>query len=237
MPDGPGKTVVETACLGCHEPVRISNAGYNRQDWQNVVHMMLNVGAPVPPDQVGVLTEYLVKNFPEKPEPAPSIIAGNAEVAIKEWVVPTAGARPHDPLAYADGSIWFTGNFAGYIGKLDPKTGKFTEYSLPDPKARDPHTPKSNPCGMVITSQDIPWFCEFGSNRLASIDPETMAIHEHVLPNAASRPRRTPSRPMTSSGTPTMHAAISAGSIRRRARCRSFLLRAGQTRCRTAACT
>ena len=71
LPDGPGKAVVETACLGCHEPVRITNAGYNRQDWQNIVHMMLNVGAPVPPEQVGALTEYLVKNFPERPKPAP----------------------------------------------------------------------------------------------------------------------------------------------------------------------
>ena len=43
---------------------------------------------------------------------------------------------------------------------------------------------------MVISSRDIPWFCEFGSNKLASIDPETMEIHEHVLPNDGSRPRR-----------------------------------------------
>ena len=52
LPEGPGKAVIEQSCLGCHEPTRIVNSGYNRQDWQNVVHMMLNVGAPVPPDQV-----------------------------------------------------------------------------------------------------------------------------------------------------------------------------------------
>jgi hypothetical protein len=63
LPEGPGKAVIEHSCLGCHEPVRIISAGYNREDWQNVVHMMLNVGAPVPPDQVAVLTDYLVKNF------------------------------------------------------------------------------------------------------------------------------------------------------------------------------
>ena len=28
-----------------------------------------------------------------------------------------------------------------YIGKLDPSTGAVTEYPLPDPKARGPHTP------------------------------------------------------------------------------------------------
>ena len=31
---------------------------------------------------------------------------------------------------------------------------------------------------------------EFGVNKIASIDPDTMAIHEYVLPNEDSRPRR-----------------------------------------------
>ena len=43
---------------------------------------------------------------------------------------------------------------------------------------------------MVITSRGIPFFCEFGTNKLASIDPDTMSIQEYPLPNAASRPRR-----------------------------------------------
>jgi hypothetical protein len=29
---------------------------------------------------------------------------GKASVTIKEWLVPTLGSRPHDPLAAADGS-------------------------------------------------------------------------------------------------------------------------------------
>jgi virginiamycin B lyase len=36
----------------------------------------------------------------------------------------------------------------------------------------------------------VPFFAEFGTNRIAEIDPDSMVIHEHVLPNAASRPRR-----------------------------------------------
>jgi streptogramin lyase len=84
---------------------------------------MLNVGAPVPPDQVAVLTEYLVKNFLEKPKPAPSLISGDARVEIREWLVPMPGARPHDPLAYPDGSIWYTDHMANVLGRLDPRTG------------------------------------------------------------------------------------------------------------------
>ena len=37
--------------------------------------------------------------------------AALAQVAVSfmEWTVPTKGSHPHDPLAAADGSIWYTG--------------------------------------------------------------------------------------------------------------------------------
>jgi virginiamycin B lyase len=43
---------------------------------------------------------------------------------------------------------------------------------------------------MVISSKGIPYFAEFGSNKIASIDPKTLAIHEYALPHEDSRPRR-----------------------------------------------
>src|SRR5438046_1160569 len=43
--------------------------------------------------------------------------------------------------------------------------------------------------GIGISAQGVPVFCEFGSNKLASIEPETMEIREHALPKGA-RPRR-----------------------------------------------
>jgi len=42
----------------------------------------------------------------------------------------------------------------------------------------------------VMTAAGVPVFAEFGANKLASIDSETMAIHEYALPNAGARPRR-----------------------------------------------
>jgi virginiamycin B lyase len=42
----------------------------------------------------------------------------------------------------------------------------------------------------VISSKGVPFFVEFGTNKIASIDPETMAIKEYVLPNEGTRPRR-----------------------------------------------
>jgi streptogramin lyase len=49
----------------------------------------------------------------------------NVRVSFEEWTVPTARSFPHDPLAAADGSIWYTGQMASTLGRLDPKTGAF----------------------------------------------------------------------------------------------------------------
>jgi virginiamycin B lyase len=41
-----------------------------------------------------------------------------------------------------------------------------------------------------VNSKGIPFYVEFGSNKIASINPDTLEIREYVLPNAESRPRR-----------------------------------------------
>jgi virginiamycin B lyase len=184
FPEGPGKSVVEQTCLGCHEPGRILNTGYNRADWQNIVHMMMNVGAPVPPEQVAVLTDYLANNFPERPKPAPSLIAGRVRVEIKEWVVPTPGSRPHDPLAYPDGSIWYTGHMANVLGRLDPHTGKITEYH--------PDTPGSGPHGLAADKDGNIWFTGNFAGYIGKFDPRTERFTSYQLPDPNARDPHTP---------------------------------------------
>ena len=58
------------------------------------------------------------------------LIPGPVEASIKEWPVPTPGSRPHDPMAAKDGSIWYTGQLANVLGRVDPKTGKIREYKM-----------------------------------------------------------------------------------------------------------
>src|SRR5258708_10595141 len=103
LPDGAGKEIVQTGCLNCHELNRITGTGHSAEDWQTIIHMMMNVGAKLPEDQLGTVAAYLAKNFPEKPNPQTEMIPGPARVSFKEWMVPTPGSRPHDPLAHPDG--------------------------------------------------------------------------------------------------------------------------------------
>jgi len=51
-------------------------------------------------------------------------------------------------------------------------------------------TSASRPYGIIIDSQDRPWFTEFGANKLGTVDPKTFVLTEIELPRADARPRR-----------------------------------------------
>jgi len=53
-----------------------------------------------------------------------------------------------------------------------------------------PPTPKARPYGMALNSKNAVHFVEFGTNKIATIDPKTLDIKEYPLPDAAARPRR-----------------------------------------------
>ena len=72
------------------------------------------------------------------------------KVTIREWDVPTKGAHPHDPAVGADGALWYTGQLANKIGRLDPATGEFKEYPL--------KVDNSGPHGLVADREGNIWF-------------------------------------------------------------------------------
>jgi virginiamycin B lyase len=181
LPDGPGKDVVESACSVCHSLGNITNSGgHTPQDWKNVLAMMLNVGAAVPDDKVQEVSDYLIKNFPEQPAPAPVLIPGPAEVSFKEWTVPTPGSRPHDPLAAPDGTIWYSGHMGNILGHLDPKTGEIKEFH--------PKVAKSGPHGLVMDKQGDIWFTANFKAYIGKLDPKTGEFTEYRLDPKARDP-------------------------------------------------
>jgi cytochrome c5 len=62
LPDGPGKTIVQSSCTVCHGLELLS--GRDEAAWKDTVDRMIAMGATVADDQVKVLVDYLVKNFP-----------------------------------------------------------------------------------------------------------------------------------------------------------------------------
>jgi virginiamycin B lyase len=179
LPDGPGKDTVQTTCAACHSLNTVTNAGHTREEWQTVLHMMVNVGAPVPQDQFATVTDYLAKNFPEKPVPPAVLVPGSVEVSIKEWQVPTPGSRPHDPMFAPDGAIWYSGQMANTLGRFDPKTNQFKEYH--------PKTPMSGPHGLVPDRDGNVWFTANFRAYIGKLDPKTGEVTEYPMPNPKAR--------------------------------------------------
>ena len=175
LPDGPGKEQVATLCSGCHGLGRVTSSGYSQAYWHTAVRMMINFGVPIPPDQILVITDYLAANFPEKARPDASIVPGPAKVTIKEWQVPIAGSRPHDPLATRDGAIWYTGQMTNRLGRVDPKTGQVKEYPLKSP-ATGPH-------GLVEDKDGNIFFTGNHQALVGKLDPKTGNVTEYKMPD------------------------------------------------------
>jgi virginiamycin B lyase len=175
LPEGPGKETVTTYCESCHTFASRVGAGYTAEGWRTVMRMMANHGITVPADQAATVMEYLVKNFPEKQKPAGVDRPGSAQVSIKVWTVPTAGSRPHDPLATRDGAIWYSGQMANVLGRLDPQSGQFKEYPLT--------TPHSGPHGLVEDKAGNIWYTGNTGQLVGKLDPKTGAVTEYKMPD------------------------------------------------------
>ena len=178
FPEGPGKPILTQYCGACHDANRV-RAGYSPEGWRTVMRMMQNMDVPVPKDQWGTLTDYLIKNFPEHARPAAAVIDGPQHAAIKMWPVPTPGSRPHDPMAAHDGSIWYTGQTANKLGRLDPATGQIREYTL--------KTPYSGPHGLAEDKAGNIWFTANHASYVGRLDPKTGNVTEYRMPDPAAK--------------------------------------------------
>ena len=147
LPDGEAKAMVEGICVACHRLDFVPNyVGNTHEGWDALISTMI----VLPDAQNDAIIDYLATNFPTKPNTAPVIIPGPVDVTISEWLAPTLGSRPHDPLAAADGSIWWTGQMQNRLGRVDPATGAIREYPL--------KTPDSGPHGLVEDADGAIWF-------------------------------------------------------------------------------
>jgi len=59
-------------------------------------------------------------------------------VIITEYDLPRPLAMPHDVQLDSHGMVWYGDFGAQYVGRLDPKTGKATEYKIPMTKPGAP---------------------------------------------------------------------------------------------------
>src|SRR5690349_23141490 len=100
--------------------------------------------------------------------------------AVVEYPIPRPGAFPHDPAVGPDGIVWYTDQANSYIGRLDPETGKVTDFVTP--------TPASGPHGIIVAPDGGVWYTANFQGRLGRLDPATGTIKEYPLPAGARDP-------------------------------------------------
>jgi virginiamycin B lyase len=146
-------------CVGCHTLERVARSKYTADDFINVVlprmQGYVNQSMPIAPqlrqgerrmeergDQrvqvYRAMADFLAginqssgphRSYALKTLPRPK---GRAtRVVITEYDLPRPTIQPHDVLLDADGIAWYSSFGEQFLGRLDPKTGKATEYPIP----------------------------------------------------------------------------------------------------------
>ncbi len=189
-------------CNGCHTIERIVKANKSAEEWVQVFRRMsmyapgstplrpqMTVGGSqrdrtrgVDPMEIGawlasVNTSYNSKqSFPLKTLPRPQ---GKAtRTIVTEYDLPRKLAMPHDVLVDAEGATWYSDFGEQFIGKLDPKTGKVTEYPIPVLK-------KDFPLGTLdlqLDKEQNVWVSLMYQGGIAKFDRKTEKFQTYPVP-------------------------------------------------------
>ena len=174
MPGTPQQKYFMLGCVGCHSLERIVRSKYDADGFLSTVQRMSTYAnqttplnpqkrlttrdtEPVGEDRVRVQRtqadflasinlsqsstwEYALKTLPRPKGKATQVI-------YTEYDLPKPTIEPHDVVLDPEGNAWYS-NFGGQtLGKIDPKTGKHTEYPVPELK-------KGSPVGALSLRND-----------------------------------------------------------------------------------
>jgi virginiamycin B lyase len=170
-----GAELVEATCAACHELDVIDRGpGYDAAGWRALIATMVDPG----PEALDTLAAHLAETRPPTDALAPTLVAGEMELEFEAWSGPTLGQRARDPVEAPDGSIWWTGQWADVVTRLDPDTGETEEFGLP--AGARAHTVLADADGRI-------WYTGNGNATVGVIDPASGEVTEYPIPDPAAR--------------------------------------------------
>lgn len=104
----------------------------------------------------------------------PSI--SQSQPTLQEYPVPS-GSHPHDVAPAPDGSVWYTAQLLGALGRLDPATGE--THHIPLGNGAAPH-------GVIVGPDGAPWVTDSGLNAIVRVDPVSEEVQTFPLPAGRS---------------------------------------------------
>jgi virginiamycin B lyase len=91
---------------------------------------------------------------------------------VRYYDVP-ARSGPHDVAPAPDGTVWFTAQRSGHLGRLDPATGR--SEMIPLGRGSAPH-------GVIVGPDGAAWVTDSGQNAIVRVDPKSREVKVFALP-------------------------------------------------------
>src|SRR5437773_7360530 len=113
------------------------------------------------------LSQEATWTFPLKTEPR--LTGKSTHVIITEYDLPNPLIQPHDVMLDREGSVWYSDFGQMFLGKMDPKTGKVTQYPIPVVK---PGSPEGT-LDLEFDKDDNPWVGVMYQSAIAKFDKKT----------------------------------------------------------------
>jgi virginiamycin B lyase len=191
---------MSAACTSCHSMQRIVRSTHDTEEFMQTMARMQGYSAGavpsvpvrrvatrevVNPERFRKTAEYLSTinlsststwEYPLKT--LPRLTGRSTHVLITEYDLPRRAAQPHDVILGPDGMVYYSDFGAQVMGRLDPKTGKVTEFQVPELK-------HGFPPGSLDIEADKDgnlWLGMMLQGGLARFDPKTEKFQMFALP-------------------------------------------------------
>jgi virginiamycin B lyase len=115
-------------------------------------------------------------NYPLKT--LPRLTGKSTHVIITEYDLPNSQIEPHDVALDRSGTVWYSDFGQMFLGKMDPATGKVTQYPIPETK-------KGFPVGTLnleFDKDDNPWVGVMYQGSIAKFDKKTETFQTWSTP-------------------------------------------------------
>jgi competence protein ComEA len=100
LPDGPGKAETQKLCAGCHELDKSFSLEQDRAGWQRTLDKMVAFGMKASEEELNLVLEYLVKNYPA--DEAPKLRVNSAPALEFESILSLKRSQAAAVIRYRD---------------------------------------------------------------------------------------------------------------------------------------
>jgi virginiamycin B lyase len=203
LPGTPDQKKQLLGCTNCHTLERTLQSTHDAEHFMAVLERMASyanqsfplhpqrrVSAPNLVRRFGAGTDDLARylatvnlsssprwSYPFQTLPRPT--GASTRVIITEYDLPRKTIEPHDVIVDADGIVWFSNFGEQFLGRLDPRTARVTEYPVPLIRA-------GFPTGMLDLETDLEgnlWVSMMYQGGIARFDKKTTTFKTWTVPS------------------------------------------------------